>query len=88
MLGEKNSTLLRSYVKDTKGKAILKRWLWSRDIKVGKSKQYLSSAFAGGDHTHHQEPVVAQRVAGYGGEVVLMAEDAAAIALPATLAAS
>lgn len=39
------------------------------------------------DHTHHEEPIVAQGVAGNGGEVVVMAEDAAAVALPAPLAA-
>lgn len=47
----------------------------------------LRPALAGCDHTHHEEPVVAQRVAGNGGEIVAMAEDAAAVALPAPLAA-
>lgn len=45
-------------------------------------------ALTGGVHAHHEEPVVAQGVAGNGGEVVVMAEDAAAVALPAPLAAS
>lgn len=48
----------------------------------------LCSAQTGGDHTHHEEPVVAQRLAGNGGEIVVMAEDAAAVALPAPLAAA
>lgn len=78
MLGEKNSTLLRSCITDTKGNVDSSQ----------REPEELSSALAAGDHTHHEEPVVAQRVAGNGGEVVVMAEDAAAIALPAPLAAS
>lgn len=35
--------------------------------------------------SYHEEAVVAQRVAGDGGEVVMMAEDAAAVALPSPL---
>lgn len=37
-------------------------------------------------HTHHQQAVIAQRVAGNSGEVVVMAEDTAAIALPPSMA--
>ena len=36
--------------------------------------------------TYHQQAVVAKRVAGYGGEVVMMAHDAAAVALPSSVA--
>lgn len=36
--------------------------------------------------TYHQQAVGAQRVAGDGGEVIVVAQDAAAVALPASLA--
>lgn len=36
--------------------------------------------------TYHQQAVVSQRVTGYGGEVVVMAEDVAAVALPSSVA--
>lgn len=38
--------------------------------------------------TYHQQAIVAQRVAGYGGEVGTMVQDAAAVALPSSMASN
>lgn len=35
--------------------------------------------------SYHEQAIVPERVAGYGGEVVVMAQDAAAVALPSPL---
>lgn len=40
----------------------------------------------GKNPTYHQQAVVAKRVAGYGGEVVMVAQDVAAVALPSSVA--
>lgn len=37
--------------------------------------------------TYHKQAIVAQRVAGYGGDVVVMVQDAAAVALPPSVTA-
>lgn len=67
---------------------------WKRDEKskvkdtfyFGRCCSSTETAQHPNSRPHHEQTVVAERVAGDGGEVVVMAEDAAAVALPPSLA--